>query len=90
VLKLTRLREPKGIGERASVVAVQKFLVSLNIRRIRAQLSAADGVAYTDDDVRKWLQDAGFESQGEKWIVSETDLGHVDPSEVVEITPLDP
>jgi len=68
---------------------VQKFLVVLDLGKIRAHLSKADGVAYTEADVRKWLIDAGFAPQGENWVVSESDLSHVDPSEVEEITPLD-
>ena len=87
VIQIAKSRTAKGFGER--VESVQKFLVMLNLKKIRSQLAAADAVAYTDEDVRKWLRDAGFEAQGNKWIVSEADLGHVDPSEVLEITPLD-
>ena len=68
---------------------MQKLIVVLNIQNIRAQLSSADAVAYTDEDIRRWLREAGFEAQGEKWLVSDADLGHVDPSEVLEITTLD-
>jgi len=89
VVKITHARMVKGLHGRAAGNAVQKFLVTLNLPKIRMQLSTADGVAYSDHDVRKWLQDAGFKPQGEKWIVSDADLGHVDPSEVVDISPLD-
>ena len=79
-----------GIGPEVAGKLVQKFLVTLNVKKIRLQLSSVDSISYSDDDVRKWLEDAGFEPRGQRWLVSEADLGHVDPSEVVEIIPWDP
>ena len=40
----------------------------------------------SDDELRQWLSDAGFTREpDESWIVSEPDLGHLDPTEVVSI-----
>jgi hypothetical protein len=70
-------------------IPVQKYVVLLNIEKIQASLSTADGTSYTEAQVRQWLLDAGFEPHGNQWIVSEADLGQVDPSEVKEIAPLE-
>jgi hypothetical protein len=42
-----------------------------------------------EQEVLQWLVDAGFTRDGDYWIVTEADLGQVEPSEVLEIEPLD-
>jgi hypothetical protein len=69
----------------------RKFRVTIRLEHLRRNLSAADGMEYTDADVRRWLRDAGFEAIGEgRWIVDEPNLGHLDPAEVEELVPVDP
>jgi hypothetical protein len=36
----------------------------------------------SEEEVRQWLRDAGFRPYGDRWIVDERDLGHLDPAEV--------
>lgn len=64
----------------------RSFLVRIKLDVLRANLSAADGAAYSRADVRQWLLDAGFKPAGEWWRVSESGL-LLDSSEVIEAVP---
>jgi hypothetical protein len=64
----------------------RSFLVRIKLDTLRANLSAADGEAYTRADVRQWLLDAGFQSAGEWWRVNESGL-LLDTVEVLEAMP---
>ena len=64
----------------------RSFLVRVKLDVLRANLSAADGEAYTRADIRQWLLDAGFQPAGEWWRVNESGL-LLDPAEVVEAVP---
>ena len=64
----------------------RSFLVRIKLEELRANLSAADGEAYTRADVRQWLLDAGFEPAGQWWRVPESGL-LLDPAEVLEAVP---
>lgn len=66
----------------------RKFRVTVRMSLVRKNLSAADATEYTDADVRQWLADAGFEATGgDAFLVDEPNLGHLDPSEVADVTP---
>ena len=70
--------------------AHRRFRVTVRVALVRKNLSAADATEYTDADVRQWLADAGFESAGgDEFLVDEPNLGHLDPSEVADVTPAD-
>jgi hypothetical protein len=61
----------------------KRFIIKIDLARVRQSLSQADAVDWTIDDVREWLERAGFSSVGEDtWSVAEADLGQLDPSEV--------
>ncbi|WP_428937814.1 hypothetical protein [Fontivita pretiosa] len=63
--------------------------VKIDLARLKAHLSREEGRPLGDEQVLQWLHDAGFISSGEGyWIVAESDLGHLDPSEVLEIARL--
>ena len=64
----------------------RSFLVRIKLDVLRANLSAADGEAYTRADVRQWLLDAGFAPAGDWWRVGESGL-LLEPSEVDEAVP---
>lgn len=64
----------------------RSFLVRIKLDVLRANLSAADGQAYSRDDIRQWLLDAGFEPTGEWWRVRESGL-LLDSAEVIEAVP---
>jgi hypothetical protein len=70
-----------------------RFRVRLNIAAICQHLSREEGRSISQDEVVIWLQEAGFtrhpEASRDEWIVSEPDLGQVDPSEVLAIEPLE-
>lgn len=65
----------------------QTFRVKIRIDTVRLHLSSADGTDYSEGQVLQWLADAGFRQAGDQWLVEEGNLGHLDPSEVSEITP---
>jgi hypothetical protein len=61
----------------------RRFIVQIHVERVRQALSGADGIAWTADEVVAWLSNAGFSRVDDTtWLVSEADLGQVDPSEV--------
>jgi hypothetical protein len=61
----------------------KRFIVKIDLARVQQSLSQADAVDWTIEDVRQWLERAGFTSIGDNtWSVAEPDLGQLDPSEV--------
>ena len=60
----------------------KRLIVDIDIAAVVTHLSKEEGEPVTDEQVRQWLLDAGFTPHGERWIVSEPDLGQLDPSEV--------
>lgn len=68
---------------------VRRLRVKLNMPVLVAHLSREEGRDMSEEEVLQWLRDAGFSQQDENyWIVSEADLGQVDPAEVLEVQPL--
>jgi hypothetical protein len=66
-----------------------RLRVKLNLAAIVDHLSREEGRAHNRDDVLAWLSDAGFtRGDDDWWIVSEADLGQVEPTEVTQIEPL--
>jgi hypothetical protein len=64
----------------------RSFLVRIKLDVLRANLSAADGAAYSRAEIRQWLLDAGFEPAGEQWRVNESGL-LLNSSEVTDAVP---
>jgi hypothetical protein len=61
------------------------FVVRIDLSAVKAHLEREDRQAYSEDKVLQWLNDAGFQRVGtDRWQVSEAQLGHLDPSEVLE------
>ena len=63
----------------------KRVLIDIDLAVLREHLSKEEGVSVSEDETRKWLVDAGFESYRGLWIVDEADLGQLDPSEVKSI-----
>jgi hypothetical protein len=63
----------------------KRVLIDIDLAVLRTNLSKEEGQSVSEDDVRKWLIDAGFASYRGLWIVDEADLGQLDPSEVKSI-----
>ena len=60
-----------------------------NLPAIIAHLSKEEGRRVGQDEAIRWLKEAGFKPSGSYWVVSEADLGHLQPSEVLEIESVD-
>jgi hypothetical protein len=59
--------------------------IKLNLKALTAHLSREEGQILSNDQVVIWLKEAGFRRSGNYWLVSQADLGHLDPSEVLEV-----
>jgi hypothetical protein len=68
---------------------LNRVRIKLDLPLLVAHLSREEARAMSEQEVLQWLVDAGFSRDGDCWIVSEADLGQVDPSEVLEIDTLD-
>jgi hypothetical protein len=58
-------------------------LVNLDIENLRANLARADQRDVSLEEALRFLADAGFTKTDKGWLVSEQNLGQVDPSEVI-------
>jgi hypothetical protein len=67
----------------------RRLRVKLNVPVLIAHLTREEQRPVREDEVVRWLRDAGFTASGDAWIVAEADLGHLDPSEVISVEPLD-
>ena len=68
-----------------------RFRVKLDIPAIARHLSREEGRDIHQDEIHTWLQEAGFiqdPANSDLWIVSEADLGQVNPSEVLSLDPM--
>jgi hypothetical protein len=65
------------------------FRVTLDLEGIRRGLSRADKTEHAVEDVLSWLAESGFRRVEEgAWVVTESDLGAVEPGEVRTIEAL--
>ncbi|HEY7091389.1 MAG TPA: hypothetical protein VH518_25050 [Tepidisphaeraceae bacterium] len=67
----------------------RRIRVKINVPVLISHLAREEGKAVTQDQALKWLVDAGFARDGEYWEVREADLGQLDPSEVLDVKPVD-
>ena len=72
---------PDG-AEAFAAARAKRLLVEIDLAVLRAHPAEETGEPVGDDDVRQWLHDTGFAPLGERWPVTEPDLGQLDPSEV--------
>lgn len=62
----------------------KQLRIRINWPRLLENMSKQEGRAMTRVEVEQWLTDAGFvHERDDFWLVSEPDLGHLDPSEVI-------
>ena len=59
------------------------FQIRIDLSLLRNNLSREEGRDVSDAEVGRWLNDAGFKPTREVWIVEESNLGQLDPSEVI-------
>lgn len=67
----------------------RRLRVRINMPAVIQHLSREERRAVSADEVRQWLEDAGFTRHNDDWEVEEANLGHLDPSEVVSVEPID-
>ncbi len=62
-----------------------RVIVDIDLAAVAANLSREEQRQVDEQEVRQWLRDAGFRPHGHRWIVTEADLGQLDPSEVISL-----
>jgi hypothetical protein len=62
--------------------------IRVNMPVLIRNMSREEGQPVSADDVTQWLRDAGFVQSNDYWIVAEVELGHLDPSEVICVEPI--
>ena len=77
-----------SVGRAVSIMS-RRFRVQLDRQRLLNNLAREDGRLWTDAELDQWLLDAGFQRSGDRWLVAEEDLSHLDPAEVVSAEPID-
>jgi hypothetical protein len=65
-------------------IVMRIFRLHIDHHRLRENLSREEGRMITEQEISHWLFDAGFRAVGSAWIVHESDLGQLDPSEVLD------
>jgi hypothetical protein len=60
-----------------------RYLVQIDMARLRDNLSAAEKTGYTDDQIRGILKKHGFIEQKGGWLCEEVTLDWLDKSEIV-------
>jgi hypothetical protein len=66
-----------------------RLRVKLDLPAIAEHLAHEERRAITEQEVLQWLSDAGFTRAGDWWIVAEVDLGHLQPTEVTAVEPVE-
>jgi hypothetical protein len=73
-----------------------RLRVKLDLPAISEHLSREDARRISEQEVRTWLQEAGFTldassttAKDETWLVDEADLGQLEPTEVLAVERLD-
>ena len=62
---------------------LRRVIVDVDLSAVAAHLSKEDARTVTEREAREWLIDAGFAPAPDgRWIVTEADLGQLDPTEV--------
>ena len=74
-----------GAETRAETYMPIRVIVDIDLAAVAANLSREEQRQVDEQEVRQWLQDAGFRPHGHRWIVTEADLGQLDPSEVIAL-----
>ena len=83
---VTRTRPPRYPN--SEFLMSRRFLVQIDIERLRSHLSKADREQKSVEQVVEFLADAGFHWTSNGWLVSEEDLGVLDPDEVTAVEEL--
>ena len=69
---------------------IARFVVRVDLERVRKSVSHADGMNYSEEAITQLLEASGFIPQPDgSWIVSESDLGLLQPDEIISLSPVD-
>ena len=60
------------------------YRVKVDMERLRSHLSPESRQTADEPMLRRWLKQSGFEPRGDWWVVCESNLGQLAPSEVAE------
>ena len=80
--------KPRGVVARGPVRTARWVRVKVDMDRLRSQLAPRSRCRVDEAELRKWLRRSGFRPQGDWWIVRESALGQLAPSEVAAAEPM--
>ena len=61
------------------------FTVQIDLERVQQNFSRGDGRAWSEEEVRQWLCEVGFESaEANLWLCPEDSLYALTPEEIIE------
>lgn len=60
------------------------YRVKVDMDRLRSHLPPGRREQADEQKLRRWLRQSGFEQRGDWWLVNESGLGQLAPSEVAE------
>lgn len=86
-MQMRRMVGGKQLGP--PTVGVRTFRVKVDVSAVARNLAREEKRAINESDVLKLLEDAGFKREGANWIVRESDLGLLQPAEVLSIEPVE-
>jgi hypothetical protein len=62
---------------------MRKLRIRVRHEVLRNKMSREEGRTLSEEDVRRWLKEAGFTPEPDgTWLVDEPDLGQLEPEEV--------
>lgn len=61
----------------------QGYLVQLDLKKLRFNLSKADGRIYSEEELRQWLDELGMVETPQGWIAHEANIGNLSMSAIV-------
>ncbi|HSZ54929.1 MAG TPA: hypothetical protein VK797_04670 [Tepidisphaeraceae bacterium] len=65
------------------------YRVKVDMDRLRSHLAPESRQRVDERSLRRWLRQSGFVERGDWWVVHETGLGQLAPSEVAEVQPIE-
>ena len=69
---------------------LRRIRIKIDLAKLLDHLAREERRTVSPDEAARWLREAGFaHSKGDYWTVVERDLGQLEPSEVLEVYPVE-
>jgi hypothetical protein len=81
-LPATRETRTESRPEATSLPSPRLYRVRIDMEQLRSHVSPLSRAAVNDTQLRKWLVQSGFRPAGDWWVVPESGLAQLAPSEL--------